>query len=257
MADVAEAITEATATELDLFERDVLALVAARGGVGRMPEPGPMSVSEQLEDGLKRLIQSGELPPGAPLVEVEIAARFGVSRAPVRDALRMLDKQGLVQLSRGRTAIVFRPDASDIADLYEVRAELFTLAGRKAAGGMDAQLRTLAERGLSLMDALAAAEGPVGPRYLMLRNRMSQLVLLAAHNRRLADAILAFSTQAFTHGKAFDSAAHRRHSARHWRGLIKAILDRDPDAAAAHARQLVVGSRDELLRLMRTSRAER
>ena len=77
-------------------------------------------------------IDIGTYRPGERLVESELAERFGVSRTPVREALQRLETQGLLRRD-GRSLIVASLDHNQMAELYEVRAELEGLAARLAA----------------------------------------------------------------------------------------------------------------------------
>lgn len=89
------------------------------------------SLGAQTADMLREEIVSGRIPPGTRLVEREIAALVGVSRAPIRDALMEIEKEGLVvNTSNGRYVIEL--SERDIYELYEVRRSLERLAVRLA-----------------------------------------------------------------------------------------------------------------------------
>jgi DNA-binding GntR family transcriptional regulator len=83
-------------------------------------------------------IQSGSLPPGAVLGEVEQAARLGVSRTPLREALGRLAADGLVAQQSPRVTVVTPIDAGDIREIFEVRRALEESAARLAAERGDA-----------------------------------------------------------------------------------------------------------------------
>jgi DNA-binding GntR family transcriptional regulator len=82
-------------------------------------------------------ILSWRLAPGTPLSEIELAARLGVSRTPLRAALARLALEGLVDTSRGRTGIVPDMSAESVAELFELREALETQAARLAARRRD------------------------------------------------------------------------------------------------------------------------
>ena len=86
-----------------------------------------------LVDALREAILDGRLPPGARLVQEELAAHYGTSRIPLREALRRLEGEGLVLTSPHRGSIVRPLSPKDVADLYDVRLALETLAVRRAA----------------------------------------------------------------------------------------------------------------------------
>ena len=89
--------------------------------------------SSAVADEIRRLILSGELPPGTRLRQVELAARFGVSTTPVREAFRALVKEGLVHHDAQRGVVVFTPTVDDVQENYEIRLALEPLATERAA----------------------------------------------------------------------------------------------------------------------------
>jgi DNA-binding GntR family transcriptional regulator len=96
---------------------------------------------------LRAEILSGELAPGERIVEEQLTRRFGTSRAPLREALRLLGQQGLVEHLPRRGVRVTQLSARDIDELFTLRDALEQFAVRCAAAGAD-------EAGL---DAMAAA----------------------------------------------------------------------------------------------------
>ena len=93
---------------------------------------------------LREAILKGEFAPGERLREVEIAARFQVSRGPVREALMQLEQEGLVYLRRNRGAVVARLSRADLEEVYSLRLALERLAvARAATHASDADLRYL------------------------------------------------------------------------------------------------------------------
>lgn len=90
------------------------------------------SLSQQVYGCVKDAIMSLEIPPGSKLVESELAKAMGTSVTPVREALRLLQSEGLVRLTYSRSALVLGLSLSDIRDLYEVRALLEMSAVRRS-----------------------------------------------------------------------------------------------------------------------------
>lgn len=88
---------------------------------------------DKLAATLQARVLSGELPMGARLRQEALAEEFGVSRTPVREALRKLQASGLVELRPHRGALVRGLSGREIQDAYEVRAELEGLAAELAA----------------------------------------------------------------------------------------------------------------------------
>lgn len=108
-----------------------------------------LTLHESVLDELRDAILSGEIAPGARLIQVELAERFGVSRIPLREALRTLHAEGLVVIEPNRGTICRRLEAKDLADLYALRRSLEDLAVRSAAErvvDVRAETGTLRER---------------------------------------------------------------------------------------------------------------
>src|ERR1700730_263863 len=83
---------------------------------------------------LRDAITSGVLVLGSRLREAQLASHFSISTTPVREALRRLDREGLVRLSPNRGAVVREFNLREIVDLFEVREVLECRAARRAAG---------------------------------------------------------------------------------------------------------------------------
>ena len=144
-----------------------------------------------LERELEKAVVSGEIAPGGRVNENALAGRFGVSRGPIREALRALEAAGLVYSIPNRGFFVRRLDLEEAAHIYDVRAALFGLAGETLA-------RTASEKVLSdLRGHLARMdEGGGGARFRRLLSAQSRLSPL--HHRvrpaiRFSPAIISIS----------------------------------------------------------------
>lgn len=99
------------------------------GATGR--DDGPLQVPTLVEavvGQLRRLIVSGELKPGERLVEERLTARFGVSRPPMREALRVLERDGIVEGRQRRGFVVASMTAEDVREIYSLRFALERMA---------------------------------------------------------------------------------------------------------------------------------
>lgn len=141
------------------------------------------SLTAIVRDEIIRMIDTGALAPGAWVNEADLAARLGVSRAPIREACRGLEQSGLLNFVVNRGAFVRELDRTEAAELYDLRSALFALAGRELAGTItEIQLQVLAEL-LDAMDVAAAAENL--DVYYPLNLRFHQTLLEFTGNRRL------------------------------------------------------------------------
>jgi DNA-binding FadR family transcriptional regulator len=96
------------------------------------------------------------MPPGGRIGEQELADEFAVSRGPIRDALRILEREGLATLLPRRGAIVTELSADELRELLEIRAGLFEMVVRKiAATAQPQELLAMLEAGVARLETLA------------------------------------------------------------------------------------------------------
>jgi len=95
------------------------------------------SLRDEVTDALRARIASGDLAPGTRVVERQVAEQLGVSRVPVREALRVLEREGFVEERATRGMVVRRLDDDDIAMLFAVRESLETLLSQRLVTVLD------------------------------------------------------------------------------------------------------------------------
>lgn len=194
---------------------------------------------------LKRRVLELELEPGARLYEPQLASDLDISRTPLREALRRLIAENLLEQHATGGVFVPRLDARDISELYEVRAALESMmaatASRKATPenvadldgivARNAALVSFADDAMDLGKTLHAKIGAIADNSWALRlheqvaNQMARYRVFTNHTQERRDQALA------DHGK-----------------IVEAIRDRDAERAAAIAHSHVLDARDEALR---------
>jgi len=201
----------------------------------------------QIAAQIGRSIVEGEFEPGRKLREVDLAAAFGVSRASVREALRMLAREGLVTVLPQRGAQVTALSAAEVRDVFEIRANLMGLALQRLATVMtDETRRGLDER----LKALRASRDD-GDAYAQASLAISEYCVRNAGSSRLADLILSFGRQTARYTKlSLSTPERRRQSFAKWRDLVTALNDGKPALAEQLARELVHNTRDTALRML-------
>lgn len=210
--------------------------------------PLSLSVPDQLAAELARRILRGALEPGQRLGEQELADEFKVSRGPVREALRVLEREGLVTLNPRRGAMVTELSASEVADLFEIRAALFALVVQKILRDKPPELMASLRAGVARLDALAEADDG-GEAYAETVYRLLVVVARHAGNQRLQQMLSALSLQTLRYSKlGLSSVERRRRSARLWRQAVKAIERGDAEQAVALTLQRIQESGDEAAR---------
>ncbi|MDV7394610.1 GntR family transcriptional regulator, partial [Arthrospira platensis SPKY1] len=107
-----------------------------------------LSIPEQIASRVGERILNGAMQPGERIGEQELANEFAVSRGPVREALRILEREGLVTILVRRGAIVTELSTQEIRELMEVRAGLFEVVIRKLHANPQPDLFPLLDAGL-------------------------------------------------------------------------------------------------------------
>ncbi|MCW5701724.1 MAG: GntR family transcriptional regulator [Bradyrhizobium sp.] len=165
----------------------------AEPAVSRVDRPAPRPVritrAEELRLQLADEIVRGQLAPGAPLDETEIARRFSVSRTPVREALRQLAASGLIEARAHRGAVVARPTLERLNGMFEAMAELEALCAGLAAERMAATERAGLEAIHEELRMLSHAGNP--ERFHEVNERFHNAIYAGSQNGYIAEMALA------------------------------------------------------------------
>jgi DNA-binding GntR family transcriptional regulator len=151
------------------------------------------ALSDRLVSELQRRILTGEVPVGSWLRHAALADEFGISRTPVREALRVLQSQGIVTIVQNRGARVNGHSGRDIRELGEVRAELEGLAAELAAQRIsDEQLETMTNAWKGFEDAIstfvsntAASTPEASTEWVQANESFHGVIVEASGNRQL------------------------------------------------------------------------
>ena len=219
---------------------------------------GPVSATtRRAYDAVCAGIADGTMAPGSWLREGLLADVLGLSRTPVREALRVLAAEGLVELVHNRGARVVRWDAGDVDETYRLRAllegEAAGLAARRAPAGALLQLEQTQER---YERSIASGDPPV--EQAACNDAFHAAVLAAAGSARLSG-LLAVVTSAPLVSRALRaySADDLRRSVIAHRDVITAVRERDEDLAVSAMRAHILAARYVAVRdLARPARSE-
>lgn len=214
------------------------------------PAAQTLSLPEQIAERIGNAIIRGGYEPGARIQEQEVADQFQVSRGPVREALRILERDGLVQIHARRGAQVTQLNVGEVNDLFEVRISLLGLAARLAAERRDpefmARFRASVER-LAEISRNGDADAYTSAVY-----RHNLLLAEGSGNHFLRNLVFSLAHQTLRYARLGLSTPKRRaQSARNWRLLLAAVQGNEPKAAQAAAEKLVRDSRDMAVKLLR------
>lgn len=197
------------------------------------------SLSQQAYYLLRDRIVTLRLPPGTLVNERELMDEFGLGRTPIREALRRLADDDLVEVFPRRGIYVGPVDVGDLGAISEIRVELEGFVSRLAAERASEADRA---RILALLDELAALEGEPDERQLIhLDQRIHRLIYRVARNPFLEAALDRFYIHALRLWfLALDRVLRLEDAVQEHRDLLAAIAEGDAAAAETHAREHVV-----------------
>ena len=203
------------------------------------PEPAGDQKSDNLSRAdyvyqwLREQMRSGGFSPGDRLREVELAVRLGVSRTPIREAIRRLASDGLVEGAPSRGVMFIRLDKQQVREIYSLRAVLEGAAARLAA-------QHASEGEIALMRELIGSVEDVGnsPETHGRNNRiLHQAICEAAHNRYLMQALTQLSDSlGLLPGTTFQIPGRPAEARKEHLAIVAAIEKRDADEAERLAR---------------------
>lgn len=206
--------------------------------------PVHVSLAGQTVAVLRELVLTGEIAAGERLNEVGLAQRLGISRGPLREAIRHLASEGLLVLTPNRGAHVPVADDNDVRALFELRSALECAAARLAAARRtDADLARMREVGAASRAAFTTGAFPY-----RLDLAFHKALLDAARSPLVAEQVRLAQQRVIVLRAANEIAfSHERASMDDHDTLIQAIADRDGDQAATVMAAHLDRVRDQLL----------
>jgi len=219
------------------------------------PVTDPQSRPLQGQDAYARLrdeIRQGHLKPGARLTETEVAERLNISRTPVREAIRRLEADGLVDHLPRAGAVVRQLSYSEIMELYEMRTVLEGTAARLAArAASDMELQ-------ELRDITADMEKTVddAARIAVLNRQFHARLLDASRNRFLERSMAAIENAMLIIGPtSMGSEGRAKEAVEEHKALVQCLFDRDGGSAEAVMRAHMERAQLTRLRMLRAAGA--
>jgi DNA-binding GntR family transcriptional regulator len=139
------------------------------------------TLRELVQRQIRDEIVYGKFPPGTKLVETELAQLYGVSRGPIREAIRALEGQGLVRSVANKGVVVSTLSPSEIREIYDIRIELEGLAARLGASNISATRLKQMQGSLERMSEVVQNE----EQWLSYNNRFHFILYEASGRKRL------------------------------------------------------------------------
>ena len=200
---------------------------------------------------IRQAILDGRLEPGSRLKEQELAEELGISRTPVREALLMLQAEGLIVTTPNRSAVVREHDADDLEDLYQLRAVLEGYAARQAAKRITGEELDRLNDSCARFDALSGSD----IRALVKENLFFHSTILgAAGSERLSWMVQKVIELPLVYKSyMWYPVDQKRISAHHHRQITNALGERDAERAELIMQEHIFEARDLLVSRLRAA----
>jgi DNA-binding GntR family transcriptional regulator len=207
------------------------------------------SLRELVYRRIKDAILGGRLEPGERIVEQSLSNELGVSRSPVREALRRLEQEGLVEATPRRGVSVAAPTVREVTNVYTIREALEGLAARLAASNVDHEsLAAMARILVRMEDAIRRGDIKGASR---ADTQFHARLLEATDNQRLVDLTSQLADLVRRVRAAVLAEPGRAEAAlSEHRAILEALAAQDADAAERHMRAHVQRARDHMLRIL-------
>jgi DNA-binding GntR family transcriptional regulator len=215
-----------------------------------------LSLPEQIADRICAAILAGEYRPGERIQEARLAETFQVSRGPIREALRMLEQDGLVTMSPRRGAQVTMLSIEEVEQLFDIRSALSSLAAQLATRNISPDELAALRAAVENMRRVAEKGGDA-QEYTALSSQSGQILTSAARNPRLFGMLQSLWRQTLRYAQlGLHSRERRRESARCWLQLIEAMEAGDAKRAGEINADTIMRSRDAAVRRLREQATE-
>ncbi len=201
---------------------------------------------------IEHLILSGELGPGDHIKEQALAERFGVSRAPIREALRVLERAGLVDVVSNRGVFVRRVSLRNVLHLFDIRGTLARLAARNAAENLTKRHATYLQALIDGMEEAGSAADTDA--YMRLNAAFHERISEIGGNRPLLELQRDLFTQArlFRRHALYAEGHFDDRNADH-RKILTALVAGDSETAGRLSEEHVTKSKQRFIAAIRAS----
>jgi DNA-binding GntR family transcriptional regulator len=216
-----------------------------------------MTLPDQIAEHIFATIANGEYGPGDRIREEAVAEQLKVSRGPVREALRILEKDSVVQILPNRGAHVTQLSIKEVGDIFEIRAKLMGVMIARLNAEQAARLAVLIDADVRSMEAIAQ-DPDRAAEYFELTFAASRIMRDACDNDHLAAILRTLARQTLRYTQlGLATPIRRKESARNWRTMQRALKAGRLDAAVEAAEKLIEDSRREAVRQLEARAATR
>ncbi len=204
---------------------------------------------------LREAIISGQLKPGERLMEIQLADELGVSRTPVREAIRKLELEGFVVMIPRKGAYVADISLKDIADVFELRRALEALAAELAAERATEEEIEQMER--CLFELAKVIEQKDVAKIVEIDTKFHENLYVASRNQRLGGILSLLSELIQRYRtRTLSNEARMKVALEEHRGLVEALAARDPESARRLAQEHIESAENSLMTLLALDEAK-
>lgn len=200
---------------------------------------------DEVAERIRELVRSGELEPNSRVNELELAERFGISRTPLREAIKILATEGMLELLPNRGARVAAVNETEIDEMLEVIAGLEANAARLLARRItDSEIADIAELHEAMLEAYEKRDEA---RYFTLNRQIHEAMMRGAKNATLAQLYAGLSSRI----QRFRYAAHK--TPEQWRRaideheeMLRLMIERDGEKLARLMETHILGKKEPI-----------
>lgn len=215
-----------------------------------------LSIAEQIASRLAGMIVLDQLKPGQRLLEDEISTALHVSRAPVREALRILERDRLLVIVPHRGAFVSTYSPKELADIFEIRASLITATYEAMMRDHPVEFEKRLQQGIAGLEE-AARSGSFDA-YALASFRLTTSLRSLCDNTLLYDIVQSLALQMLRYSRlGFGTPNGIERSVRDWKSIIRAVSHGDAAKTTELLRRRMRGSRDAALTALHNDAAHR
>ena len=219
----------------------------------------PVSIADQVFEHLERDILTGKYPQGEVLSELRLSNELGVSRTPIREAIRRLEQERILE-DTGHGLVVVGISRQDMLDIYEIRRQLEGIAARRAAACISDEALAGMKETLDLQRFYIESEKEPGENSDQIKNldsRFHELLYTGCGSRPYADTLISLHKKIIKYRKA--SVTHHSravHALEEHSAIYQALAAHDGEKAAEAALRHVENARASIADITRKESEE-
>jgi DNA-binding GntR family transcriptional regulator len=209
----------------------------------------PLPYYQQIQESIKNAIFKGDYKPGDRLYEARIAKQYGISRSPVREAMKVLINQGLLILDDKSQITVYKPALKDVLEIYECRIALETAA--VALTAERATVDQIKELERSLEDTAVAIKKENLELIVASNAHFHNLILQYSGNNRLIKLVESLNSLIYYYRVLNMQGQNRPYTVlKGHTEIIEAIKEKNPEKAASRLKAHTLEDLENLIRII-------